>query len=209
MAKKIRATRGAVIRIRAVGLPGPQGPPGADGEGGGTGGSDPDAVKLTGNQTIAGTKTFSASPVVPDASFGIAKTNGLQVALDAKVPTTRTVAGKALSSDVTLAKADVGLGSVDNTSDAAKPVSTAQQDALNLKADASVLAGNLPVLNAVKGAGLYIRWNGTGWTYGGTVITARPTSSTDVVFIFADTIGSSTWPSWALVDVDLGLKIVL
>jgi hypothetical protein len=34
-----------------------------------------------------------------------------------------------------LAKAKVGLGSVDNTSDAAKPVSTAQQTALNLKAN--------------------------------------------------------------------------
>lgn len=33
--------------------------------------------------------------------------------------------------------ADVGLGSVDNTSDAAKPVSTAQQAALNGKADAT------------------------------------------------------------------------
>jgi hypothetical protein len=36
---------------------------------------------------------------------------------------------------VTLVKADVGLGNVDNTSDASKPVSTAQQTALNLKSD--------------------------------------------------------------------------
>lgn len=41
-------------------------------------------VKLTGNQTVAGVKTFSDSPVVPDASFSIAKTSGLQTALDAK-----------------------------------------------------------------------------------------------------------------------------
>lgn len=34
----------------------------------------------------------------------------------------------------TLAKSDVGLGAVDNTSDAAKPISTAQQAALDLKA---------------------------------------------------------------------------
>ena len=34
-----------------------------------------------------------------------------------------------------LTKSDVGLGSVDNTTDAAKPVSTAQQTALNAKAD--------------------------------------------------------------------------
>jgi hypothetical protein len=44
-----------------------------------------------------------------------------------------SVAGK--TGVVTLVKADVGLGSVDNTSDAAKPVSTAQQTALNLKAN--------------------------------------------------------------------------
>ncbi len=43
-----------------------------------------------------------------------------------------SVAGK--TGVVTLAKADVGLGSVDNTSDANKPVSTATQTALNAKA---------------------------------------------------------------------------
>jgi hypothetical protein len=37
--------------------------------------------------------------------------------------------------NVALAKGDVGLGNVDNTSDANKPVSTAQQTALNLKAN--------------------------------------------------------------------------
>lgn len=39
----------------------------------------------------------------------------------------------------TLNKQDVGLGSVDNTSDIAKPVSTAQQQALNQKADTSLV----------------------------------------------------------------------
>ncbi|WP_420433017.1 hypothetical protein [Hyphobacterium sp.] len=42
-----------------------------------------------------------------------------------------SVAGK--SGEVTLVKADVGLGNVDNTSDADKPVSTAQQTALDAK----------------------------------------------------------------------------
>lgn len=45
----------------------------------------------------------------------------------------QSVAGK--TGVVTLVKGDVGLGNVDNTSDAAKPVSTATQTALNLKAD--------------------------------------------------------------------------
>jgi hypothetical protein len=55
----------------------------------------------------------------------------------AYVPTSRTVAGKALTGNITLAKGDVGLGNVDNTSDANKPVSTAQQTALNAKIDAN------------------------------------------------------------------------
>lgn len=46
-----------------------------------------------------------------------------------------SVAGK--TGVVTLAKGDVGLSNVDNTSDAAKPVSTAQQTALNAKMDKS------------------------------------------------------------------------
>jgi hypothetical protein len=36
-----------------------------------------DLVRTTGNQTIAGTKTFSAAPVVPDGSFALAKVIGL------------------------------------------------------------------------------------------------------------------------------------
>ena len=45
----------------------------------------------------------------------------------------QSVAGR--TGAVTLAKGDVGLGNVDNTADTAKPVSTAQQTALNLKAN--------------------------------------------------------------------------
>lgn len=51
------------------------------------------------------------------------------------VPATRTVNGYPLSADVVITKSDVGLGSVDNTSDADKPVSTATTTALALKAD--------------------------------------------------------------------------
>lgn len=52
-----------------------------------------------------------------------------------KVPTTRKVAGHALSTDVTLVKSDVGLGNVDNTADVDKPISTTQQTALDNKVD--------------------------------------------------------------------------
>jgi len=46
-----------------------------------------------------------------------------------------------MNGDVVITKADVGLGSVDDTSDLDKPISTATQDALDLKYDASNPAG--------------------------------------------------------------------
>ena len=56
----------------------------------------------------------------------IADISSLQSTLDDKVPSTRKVNGKALSADITLAKGDVGLGNVDNTSDADKSVKSAE-----------------------------------------------------------------------------------
>ena len=46
---------------------------------------------------------------------------------------TGAITASALKSALSLTKADVGLGSVDNTSDENKPISTAVQDALNNK----------------------------------------------------------------------------
>lgn len=64
-----------------------------------------------------------------------------QASLDAKqpilgftaVPNTTTVNNKALSGNISIDKADVGLGNADNTADLSKPISTATQTALNLK----------------------------------------------------------------------------
>lgn len=47
--------------------------------------------------------------------------------LNLKVDKTTTVNGKALSTNITITKSDVGLGNVDNTSDLNKPISTAAQ----------------------------------------------------------------------------------
>lgn len=44
---------------------------------------------------------------------------------------------------VVLAKGDIGLGNVNNTSDANKPISTATQTALNIKADATAIPDQL------------------------------------------------------------------
>lgn len=48
---------------------------------------------------------------------------------------TQTLTNKTITAPLGLVKADVGLSNADNTSDANKPVSSAQQVALNLKAD--------------------------------------------------------------------------
>ncbi len=50
-------------------------------------------------------------------------------------PTDAVTSVQGYNGAVVLAKADLSLGSVDNTADTAKPVSTAQQTALNLKAN--------------------------------------------------------------------------
>lgn len=80
---------------------------------------------------------------------------------------------------VVLDKSDVGLGNVDNTSDLAKPISTATQTALNLKLDASRVlqgtgfpngvvtapVGTIYVDTAVtNGASSWIKKSGTGNT---------------------------------------------
>lgn len=57
---------------------------------------------------------------------------------------------------VVLDKDDVGLANVDNTSDANKPISTATQTALNLKANSASL-GTLAGLNTVNNG----NWSGT------------------------------------------------
>lgn len=75
------------------------------------------------------------------------------------VPNTRTIAGNTLEADISastlktsldLVKADVGLGNVDNTSDANKPVSTATQTALNAKQDTLVSGTNIKTVNGVS-----------------------------------------------------------
>ena len=56
--------------------------------------------------------------------------------------------------EVVLSKSDVGLGNVDNTSDKNKPISTAQQNALNLKANKGTLTA-AEADGVAKAAGIY------------------------------------------------------
>ena len=71
-----------------------------------------------------------AAALGDDASFATTVTNSIATKAPIESPTfTGTVAG--------VTKTHVGLGNVDNTSDADKPVSTAQQTAINAKANTS------------------------------------------------------------------------
>jgi len=93
-----------------------------------------------------------------------------------------SVAGK--TGAVTLAAADVGLGNVDNTSDANKPISSATQTALNAKVSSSLVnAANgvagldasilLPIALLPAGSTLTVQKSGGVWP-------ARPTSRSDI-----------------------------
>lgn len=160
-------------------------------------------VDLTSAQTVAGIKTFSASPIAPtptggDSSTKLATTAFVQGAvtggsvadgdkgdvvvsgagtvwsIDTNAVTnakaaqmaTKTYKGRTsaatgnaedvpvatLKTDLALVKGDVGLGNVDNTADTAKPVSTAQQTALDLKIN-STLIGAVNGVAALDGGG--------------------------------------------------------
>lgn len=90
------------------------------------------------NDTILGRLSGGGSDI--DALTASEVRTLLNVEDGAEVNTVDSVAGK--TGAVTLEKGDVGLGNVDNTSDANKPISTATQTALDAKAtdDIAVMA---------------------------------------------------------------------
>lgn len=125
-------------------------------------GGDGIIVTLTGAQTIAGIKTFSSSPIVPTLSPGdnstkvastayvdAAVTGGTLGAQSAFTTLANNTSGSAVPTAVTAAnmKVMLSLDQVNNTTDAAKPVSTATTTALALKAN---LAG--PTFTGVPAA---------------------------------------------------------
>lgn len=61
-----------------------------------------------------------------------------------------TVNGKKISTNPTISKGDVGLGNVNNTSDANKPISTATQSALNQKQNTLVSGTNIKTINGTS-----------------------------------------------------------
>lgn len=103
------------------------------------------AVKLSGDQTIAGIKTFSGTVIVPTPTADNHAANKSYVDSVAASKEPAIAAGTASQywagdkTWKTLDKAAVGLGNVDNTADVDKPVSSAMTTALAAKANLSAV----------------------------------------------------------------------
>lgn len=95
---------------------------------------DKTIYKWDGTAWSAMGSAYTLPPATTNALGGIMVGSGLTVAADGTLrANVESVNGK--TGAVTLDKSDVGLGNVDNTSDANKPVSTATQAALDDKLD--------------------------------------------------------------------------
>ena len=84
--------------------------------------------------------------VLPIVDTSVATTKKVNVSQIKALAPVQSVASK--TGAVSLVKGDVGLGNVDNTADADKPVSTATQTALNSKQDTLVSGTNIKTVNS-------------------------------------------------------------
>ena len=109
-----------------------------------------DVVNGTTGITVAGQSLQTATEAHPGL-MTVAQVQALASKAEASALTAHT---GSRSNPHGVTKAQVGLGNVDNTSDMAKPISTAMQEALDLKADASTLSGYVPTTRTVNGKAL-------------------------------------------------------
>ena len=98
--------------------------------------TDKTIYKFDGVQWSAMGSSYTLTPATANDLGGVKIGSGVSATQDGTLSAdVQSVAGK--TGTVTLDKSDVGLGNVDNTSDANKPVSTATQTALDGKLDTS------------------------------------------------------------------------
>jgi cytoskeletal protein CcmA (bactofilin family) len=154
---------------------------------------------------VAGTQILSATQYTGNAAT---VTNGVYTSGSYSDP-----------SWLTLSKSKVGLGNVDNTSDANKPISTATQTALDLKVDEPIEIGAVSVdLNSYTTAGLYHQslniWSGgasggtnypvsggaagmlTVWTTSGSMVYQMYQTYGSSNRMFFRALYNSAWSSW-------------
>jgi hypothetical protein len=86
--------------------------------------------------------------VLPIVDTSVTTTKKINVSQIKALAPVQSVASK--TGAVTLVKGDVGLGNVDNTADADKPVSSATQTALNAKQDTLVSGTNIKTVNSTS-----------------------------------------------------------
>jgi len=115
--------------------------------------------------------------VLPIVDASVSTTKKINVSQVKALAPVQSVASK--TGAVTLVKGDVGLGNVDNTADADKPVSTATQTALNAKQDTLVSGTNIKTINStsILGSGDIVI-SGVGGTWGS--ITGTLSDQTDL-----------------------------
>src|SRR5210317_567842 len=97
---------------------------------------------------LAAITTIDDADVLPIVDSSVSTTKKASVTQIKSLAPVQSVAGK--TGTVTLAKGDVGLSNVDNTSDADKPVSSATQTALNAKQDTLVSGTNIKTVNSTS-----------------------------------------------------------
>jgi hypothetical protein len=98
--------------------------------------------KISALDAIVTIATDDVLPIVDNSASTTKKISIAQIKSEAPV---QSVAGK--TGTVTLVKGDVGLGNVDNTADADKPISSATQSALNGKQATLVSGTNIKTIN--------------------------------------------------------------
>jgi hypothetical protein len=99
--------------------------------------TDADVASLAGSETLTNKTISLASNAVSGtiAQFNTAVTDAdLATLAGTETLTNKTLTSPAINTPTGITKSDVGLANVDNTTDALKPVSTATQTALDLKA---------------------------------------------------------------------------
>ncbi len=98
--------------------------------------------KISALDAIVTIATDDVLPIVDNSASTTKKISIAQIKSEAPV---QSVAGK--TGSVSLVKGDVGLGNVDNTADADKPISSATQSALNSKQATLVSGINIKTIN--------------------------------------------------------------
>lgn len=146
----------------ATGPQGPQGPQGATGANGVNGVTPTIKAAAGANIGAVGTPTVTATTSGTTTTFTFNYLKGASgSSADIDYPITIANGGTGATT-AEVARDNLGLGSVDNTSDADKPVSTAVQEALDGKANASALASYLPIAGGTVTGNLTVNNNITG-----------------------------------------------